>query len=268
MPRSRTIRSANADFQLALALRDNRRQRARQGRFLVEGVRSIDAAVAGGWAVDSFWFAGGRPLSGWAAALLESGIARVHLELEPALMAELSSKEETSEVVALVDVPPDDLERIPRREDALLVVLDRPSSPGNLGSVIRSADALGADGVVVVGHAADVYDPQAVRASQGSLFALPVVRAESSEALEPRLAGVRVVGTSARGDATTDEVDLRGATALVLGNETKGLSWAWRERADELVRIPQHGSASSLNLAAAAAILLYEADRQRRSPAA
>jgi TrmH family RNA methyltransferase len=268
MARTRTIRSANADFQLALALRDNRRQRARQGRFLVEGVRSIDAAVAGGWTMDSFWFARGRQLSRWARGLLEDGVARTNVELEPELMAELSAKDETSELVALVEIPPDDLDRIPRRPDALLVVLDRPASPGNLGSVIRSGDALGADGVVVVGHAADVYDPQTVRASQGSLFALPVVRAESPEELEPRLDGLRVVGTSARGDTAIDEVDLRVATALVLGNETKGLSWAWRERADTLVRIPQHGSASSLNLAAAAGILLYEADRQRRSPAA
>jgi TrmH family RNA methyltransferase len=183
-------------------------------------------------------------------------------------MAQLSAREEPSEVVALVEIPPEDLERIPRTEAPLLVVLDRPSSPGNLGSIVRSADALGADGVVVFGHAADVYDPQTVRASQGALFAVPVVRAGAPAELEPRLAGLRVVGTSARGDGELGGVDLRAGTALVLGNETKGLSWAWRERADELVRIPQRGSASSLNLAAAAAILLYEADRQRRGPPA
>ena len=268
MARVRTIRSANADFQLALSLRDNRRQRARQGRFLVEGVRSIDRAVESGWAIDSFWFATKRPLSRWATALLETDVARTHVELDPALMEELSSKEETSELVALVEIPPDDLERIPRQADPLLVVLDRPASPGNIGSVIRSADALGADGVVVAGHAADVYDPQAVRASQGSLFAVPVVRAGAPEELEPRLEPLHVVGTSARADSTLDEIDLSGPTALVLGNETKGLSWAWRERADALVRIPQGGAAGSLNLAAAAAILLYETDRQRRGGAA
>ena len=111
MPRSRTIRSANADFQLALALRDNRRQRARQGRFLIEGVRSIDAAVAGGWGIESFWFASGRQLSRWARGLLDGGAARTHVELEPALMEELSAKDETSELVALVDIPADDLPR-------------------------------------------------------------------------------------------------------------------------------------------------------------
>jgi TrmH family RNA methyltransferase len=266
--RTRTIRTANADFQLALALRDNRRQRARQGRFVVEGVRSIDAAVASGWAVDSLWVDAERPRSRWAQELLESGVARRHVELDQALMAQLSARDDPSEVVALVEIPPDDLERIPRRTQALLVVLDRPASPGNLGSIVRSADALGADGVVVAGHAADVYDPQTVRASQGSLFAVPVVRIGAPTELESRLDHVRVVGTSAGGETAIGAVDLRRATALLLGNETKGLSWAWRERADELVRIPQRGSASSLNLAAAAAVLLYEADRQRRGPAA
>src|SRR5204862_5928572 len=132
-----------------------------------------------------------------------------HVELERSLMEELSSKEETSELVALVGMPPDDLDRIPRRPDALLVVLDRPASPGNLGSVIRSADALGAGGVVVAGHAADPYDPQTVRASQGSLFAVPVVHVASAEELEPRLEGLQVVGTSAHGDVELAEVDLR-----------------------------------------------------------
>ncbi|HEX6701439.1 MAG TPA: TrmH family RNA methyltransferase [Gaiellaceae bacterium] len=268
MARRRTIRSANADFQLALALRDNRRQRARQGRFLVEGVRSIDRAIENGWTIDSFWCAGERPLSRWATGLLEAGLARTHVELEPGLMSELSAKDETSELVALVDIPPDGLERIPRRDDQLLVVLDRPASPGNIGSVIRSADALGARGVVVAGHAADVYDPHTVRASQGSLFAVPVVRVASAEELEPRLEGLQVVGTTAHGDVELADVDLRRPTALVLGNETKGLSWGWRERSEVLVRIPQRGSASSLNLAAAGAILLYEAERQRAGGAA
>ena len=233
-----------------------------------KGVRAIDAAVANGWTIDSLWFARDRRLSRWAEGLVERGVARTNVELEPALMEELSAKVETSELVAVVEIPPDDLDRLPRRADALLVVLDRPQSPGNLGSIVRSAEALGADGVVVAGHAADVYDPQTVRASQGALFALPVLRVEGPADLEPRLAALRLVGASAHAEDDIDGVDLREPTALLLGNETKGLSWAWRERADTLVRIPQHGAASSLNLAAAAAVLLYEAARQRRGSAA
>jgi 23S rRNA (uridine2479-2'-O)-methyltransferase len=260
VPTRTRIRSANADFQLLLALRDNRRQRARQRRFLVEGVRPIDQALAHGWTVDAFVHAVDRTLSRWARDLLASGRARSHVELAAPLLAELSEKEDPSELLAVLELPPDDLERIP--EDAgLVVVLDRPTSPGNLGSIVRTADAFGADSVVVTGHAADPYDPQAIRASTGSVFALPVVRAGGPEDLDARLPGIRVVGSSAAGETPVADADLSRPLVLALGNETRGLSRAWRERCDQLVRIPTGGSADSLNVAAAAAILLYEAAR-------
>jgi TrmH family RNA methyltransferase len=260
---ARRITAANDEFQLVLSLLTNRRQRQRQGRFVVEGVRAIDRAIVRGWELDSVWFAGGRELSRWARAVIERAPA---VELAPELMEELSGKDETSELVALVRIPPDDLGRI-RVERGVVVAFDRPVSPGNLGSVIRSADALGADGVVVTGHAADVYDPQTVRASVGSLFAMPVVRVDAPAtvtawARENRL---RVVGSSARAERAAGEADLAQPLLLAVGNETRGLSESWRVLCDELVAIPMSGSATSLNAAAAASVLLYEAVRQRRS---
>jgi TrmH family RNA methyltransferase len=269
---ARRIRSANAEFQLLLSLRDNRRQRARQGRFLVEGVRPIDQAVAHGWEVDTLLTAAGRALSDWALERLDGAVD--HVELDPPLLAELSQKEETSELLAVVRTAPDVLERIRMRPGGMVAVFDRPVAPGNLGSVIRSADAFGADGVVVTGHGADLYDPQTVRASVGSLFALPAVRAGSWAEVERWLGrlrgeqpGLHVLGTSARADSAVADADLSRPLVLVLGNETRGLSSAWREACDELVTIPTAGSASSLNVAAAAAILLYEAARGRGNPA-
>jgi TrmH family RNA methyltransferase len=186
-------------------------------------------------------------------------------------MAELSGKEETSELLAVAAIAPDDLARIPVRPDLLVVAFDRPVGPGNLGSVIRSADAFGAAGVVVTGHAADPYDPAAVRASVGSLFAVPVVRAADGESLDGWLdqlraavPGLRVVGSSAEAETPLDEAAPARPLVLAVGNETRGLSQAWRARCDELVRIPMRGSASSLNVAAAAAILLHEVDRRRK----
>lgn len=266
--KTRRLRSANADFQLARSLRDNRKQRLRQGRFLVEGVRAIDAAVEAGWGIDSFWHAERDELSSWARDHLDRGAARTAYELAPDLLAELSAKDDTSELVALVDLPPDDLSRIPLREHGLVVVFDRPVLPGNVGSVIRSADALGADGVVVTGHAADAYDPQSVRAAMTSFFTVPVVRVERPQEVVERLRGYRLVGSSAGGQTPVDGVDLTGAAALIVGNETQGLSTAWREACDVLVTIPMSGAATSLNAAAAAAVLLYEAARQRRGESA
>jgi 23S rRNA (uridine2479-2'-O)-methyltransferase len=172
--------------------------------------------------------------------------------------------------VAVVAMPPDDLARIPVRPDFLGVAFDRPSSPGNVGTVIRSADAFGAAGVIVTGHGADPYDPRSVRASTGSLFALPVVRADGPAGVlewvrDRRRAGVPVtlLGTDERGDVQVARQDLTGPTLIAVGNETTGLSEAWRSACDRIVRIPITGSASSLNAASAATVLLYEAARQR-----
>jgi TrmH family RNA methyltransferase len=264
----RQILSANAEFQLALALLDNRKQRRRQRRFAVQSVAAIDQARAAGWRFDSLWTPAGKRLSSWAQELLAEAGADTHVELAPDLFAQLSGKSTPGELIALLELPSDELERLPAAAAPLLVVCDRPASPGNLGSIVRSAEAFGADAVLVTGHAADPYDPQAVRASLGALFTVPVLSHGSprglAEELRARWPALRLVGTSARGDLLLGDADLRGAAALVFGNEATGLSDAWKELCDALVAIPIHGAVGSLNLAAAAAIVLAEADRQRR----
>ena len=150
------------------------------------------------------------------------------------------------------------------------VVLDRPSVPGNIGTVVRSADAFGATAVVVTGHGADPYDPKSVRASTGSLFSLPTVRASGhrevlkwAESLRKAGTPVEILGTDEHGELDVYDCDLHGTKVVVVGNETRGLSAAWREACQHLVRIPIRGTASSLNASLAATIVLYEAARQR-----
>jgi TrmH family RNA methyltransferase len=191
--------------------------------------------------------------------------------MAPELLAELAHKDDdTTELLAVAAQPADRLERVPVRPDFLGVVFDRPASPGNVGTVIRSADAFGAAGVIVAGHAADPYDPRAVRASTGSLFALPVVRVQAPGMVLDWLAGarvagvpVRVVGTDETGEFNVADHDLTGPTLLVIGTETTGMSAAWREACDVVVRIPIGGAASSLNAASASTVVLYETARQR-----
>jgi 23S rRNA (uridine2479-2'-O)-methyltransferase len=264
------ISSRNARFQVWQALLTNRNKRQRAGEFLVQGVRPITIAVEHGWPVRALIHDSQRPLSRWARELLQrSDAERVSMASE--LLAELGEKGETApEVVAVMELPADDLDRIKVGPDFLGVVFDRPTGPGNIGSIIRSADAFGADGLIVTGHAADVYDPKSVRASTGSIFALPSVRVPSQgEVMDwvsrQRAAGspVVIVGTDEGGDADIFDFDLTQPTLLLIGNETSGLSVAWRELADHLVRIPMTGSASSLNAANAATAVLYEAARQR-----
>ncbi|HYS37557.1 MAG TPA: TrmH family RNA methyltransferase [Pseudonocardiaceae bacterium] len=258
------ITTRNARFQQWQALLDNRTKRTRSGQFVVQGVRPISIAVQHNWPIHALLHPLGRPLSDWARGLLDESRAE-RVAMAPELLAELADKD--AELVAIVAQPPDQLDRIPVPPNFLGVVFDRPTSPGNVGTVIRSADAFGAAGVIIVGHGADPYDPKAVRASTGSLFAVPVVRVPAPGTVLDWLAEpVTVVGTDETGRSDVADHDLTGPTLLVVGNETTGMSAAWRDACDVVVRIPIGGAASSLNAATAASVVLYEAARQRSSP--
>ena len=259
------ITTRNARFQQWQALLDNRTKRTRAGEFLVSGVRPISLAVRHTWPIRSLIHPIGRPLSAWATGVLGE-VRAERIAMAPELLAELAGKDDDiPELLAVAEQPPDRLDRIPIGPAFLGVVFDRPTSPGNIGTVIRSADAFGAAGVIIAGHAADPYDPKAVRASTGSLFAVPVVRVPSPNVVLDWLTGtpVRVVGTDETGALNIADHDLTGPTLLVVGNETTGMSAAWREACDTIVRIPIGGAASSLNAASAASVVLYETARQR-----
>jgi tRNA G18 (ribose-2'-O)-methylase SpoU len=261
------ISSRNARFQQWEALLGNRARRQRAGEFLVQGVRPITLAAEYGWPFRALLYDAERPLSAWAGNLLRD-VPALRVAMAPGLLAELGEKEEgPPELIAVAEMPNDDLHRIATGPGFLGVLLDRPASPGNVGSIIRSADAFGADGIIVTGHAADVYDPRTVRASTGSLFARPVVRCPSHREV---MAWVRaqpcpivVAAADEHGGVNVFDHDFAQPTLLLVGNETTGLTAAWRDLCDVTVRIPITGSASSLNAATAATAILYEITRQR-----
>lgn len=265
------VTTRNARFQQWAALLANRNKRQRRGEFLVQGVRPITMAIRFGWEIRELLYDADARLSDWARESLDRTDAS-RFAVAGELMAELGGKEEgRPELLAVVTAPEDTLDRIPVGPELFVVVCDRLSSPGNLGTVIRSADALGASGVVVAGHAADIYDPKCVRASTGSLFSVAVVRVPSHQgvldwvgALRSRAIEVGLVGTDEHGQTELAEYDFAGPTVVVVGNETTGLSTAWRQACDRLLRIPMGGAASSLNAATAASIVMYERVRQRR----
>lgn len=274
MPKTIRIHSENNDFQYVDALRRNREKRHRSKEFLVEGVRLINQARAAQWEINAFLYSFEKHLSDWAQNILEQSSAQTHFELPLPLLAKLSGKEATSELIAVASMPEDRLSRIPLGADLRVVIFDRPSSPGNLGTIIRSADAFGVDGMVVTGHAVDLYDPETLSATAGSFFALPVVRVPSMkeltewlESVRQTVDGVTLVGSSAKATKDVSTHDFTGPTILVVGNETWGMSARFKEICDAIVRIPIVGSASSLNVASATSILLYELDRQRRAAA-
>lgn len=150
------------------------------------------------------------------------------------------------------------------RDDALLVVAEAIEKPGNLGTILRSADAAGVQAVLVCDRCTDVNNPNVVRASIGTLFSLPVIEADSASVLAfLKAQGVTVLSASPQADMPYTRAEMTGRTAIVVGAEQYGLSPAWLEQADVLVKIPMLGQADSLNVASATTILLYEAARQR-----
>ncbi|MBS1674871.1 MAG: rRNA methyltransferase [Actinobacteria bacterium] len=263
------ISARNSRFQLIEALIRNRNHRIREHRFVVQGVRPIAQAIAHGWTILTAIYDAQRSLSPWALDVIAHAGETIAMSSE--LLAELAEKEEgATELLAIVAMPTDDLGRIPAPADFLGMVFDRPTQPGNIGAILRSMDALGGHGLIVSGHAADPYDPKSVRASTGSLFATPVVRTSSPGPVfdwvrEQRASGVPVtlVATDEHGEVDVWDHDFTGPSLVLIGNETTGLSRAWREAADVRVRVPMGGSASSLNASNAATLMLYEASRQR-----
>jgi len=272
-PRVLQVSTANTAFQRVEVLLRNRTKRHRYGEFVVEGVRSINGAIAAGWTMRAYAYPRGRELSRWATGILEASTAESHLEIAPDLFEQLSEKSEPSELIAVAEMRPDSLSRIPVGEGMVALVVDRPASPGNLGTVIRSCDAFGASGVIVTGHGVDLYDPATIRASVGSFFAVPSVALSSHNEVaawvsdvRARLPGLKVVGTSARASTTLRDYRWSSETVLVVGNETHGLSHAYRELCDDIVTIPMRGTATSLNAAVATSIALYVILSEAKDP--
>ena len=262
------IHTRNATFQQWQALLTNRTKRHRQAQFLVHGVRPITLAIDGGWELLALIRPNDGHRSKWAARVWEEASCQ-RVEMPADMVRELGDRADTApELVAVVAMPPDDLDRL-RAPDPLLVVFDRPTQPGNIGTLQRSMDAFGATGLIVTGHATDPYDPKAVRASTGSCFNIPTVRLDSADVVLNWIAGQpeswRVLATDEGGEQDLRAVDLTGPTLLVVGNETRGISQAWREACDQVVSIPMVGGASSLNAAVAGSIVLHEALRQRQA---
>lgn len=270
MPKLIKIYSENDIFQNIEKLRRSRDKRNKLGEFFFEGVRNINNAVKYGWKINHFIYSTEKDLSGWATDILKNSKAEIHYELPIALMKKLSTKEETSELLAVAEIPKDDLNKIKVDGKFLCVIFDRPASPGNLGTLIRSCDAFGVNGLIITGHAVDVYDRETISASTGSFFFLPIVRLPSHkellswiEEMRKQFSDLQIIGTDEKGSVDINNHDFIKPTILLVGNETLGLSVAYKELCDAMVKIPMQGSASSLNVSSATSIVLYEVNRQR-----
>jgi len=241
----------NPKVKAARLLRE-RRHRDRAGLFLIEGRREVERARAAGIAFETLFVC--LELTGG-----EGGFAGPEvLEVSPAVAEKLALRSEG--VVAVARRPDLGLAGLPRSAASVYLVVDGVEKPGNLGAILRSADGAGVDGVIVCGGT-DLWNPNVVRASLGTLFTVPLAEATADEAIG-WLAGVPIVVATPEAPALYTDAPLTGA--LVVGREDQGVSAPWRAAATHTVRIPMRGVADSLNVAQTATLLAYAACRDRR----
>ena len=261
---NRITSAQNPRVKNAVRLRDGRRRRA-QGRILIDGVREIERAVAAGVALSEVFVCPGV-CTAEAAALVERlpAAGPELFEVTESVFLKLAFGRRAEGVLAVAEAPAAGLATLRPPENALVAVLEGIEKPGNVGAVLRSADGAGLDAVVAADPRTDLFNPNAIRASLGTIFTLPVREAAGPEALAwLREHGLRVVAARVDGSVPYTEVDYRRPTAIVLGSEAEGLSPLWQGDGMTAVRLPMLGAADSLNVSAAAAILFYEARRQR-----
>ena len=259
--RKETITSAsNPKVRNLLLLQEKSRARREQGLFVVEGRRELEHCLEGGFTVRTLFFcpeiAGTAGLEGLGDCLF--------IEIPEALYRKLAYRDCTEGIIAEVEYKSLTLKDLRLPENPLVVVLEAVEKPGNLGAVLRSADAAGADTVFSCDPLTDLYNPNLIRASIGAVFTVPTVAVSSEEAIAfLKERGIQILTAQLQDSSLYYDVDMRRGTAIVMGTESTGLTSAWRAAADAHIRIPMLGRLDSLNVSVSAAILLYEAVRQR-----
>lgn len=260
----------NPRIKQIVKLRD-RSEREKTGQFIVEGYRELLRAIDVGYPIESLYicpelFLGCNEPSLISRITDRGGKLWICSEN---VFRKISYRDRPDGLLA---VSPQkhlhlrDLEaRIAKRHDPFLVVAEAIEKPGNLGTILRSSDAVGLDGLIVCDRCTDIHNPNVVRASVGTLFTVPVVEAEGEETLGwLKSQGIAILAATPSATLEFTEVNMTGALAIAVGTEQLGLSERWMKQADIQVRIPMCGVADSLNVAMATTLLLYEALRQRR----
>jgi len=259
----------NPRVKEAVKLRKNK-VRQQTGRTLVEGFREIQRATQSGWKFIELYFCPELYLDLAAEAL----VSQIHREGIPVFQCsetayrKMSYRDTPDGLMALSPLVGKRLDELKLPENPLLLVAEDLEKPGNLGTILRTADATGVDAVIACDHKTDLNNPNVIRSSIGTIFFLPVAEA-STEETQAWLAkhGIQTIAAVPGASQEYTDIDMRQGTAIIVGSEDEGLSELWKQSSTAQVGIPMLGMNDSLNVSTAAAIVLYEAVRQRRSDA-
>ena len=251
----------NAKVKHVVALQQKSALRRKEGLFVVEGRRELMHCLEAGYEVAELFVLGDRaPLGS-----LES-LASLSLTVTPQVYEKMAYRGSTEGVIAVVREKHLSLDDLQLSKAPLVMVLERVEKPGNLGAVLRSADAAKADAVIVCDPLTDLYNPNLIRSSIGAIFSVPCVACSSEECIAfLKARGIQILTAQLQDSSLYYDTDMQRGTAIVMGTESTGLTDQWRQAADAHIRIPMLGQLDSLNVSVSAAILLFEAVRQRQS---
>lgn len=266
MPRDKIISLANPRVKEVVRLRDGG-HRKDSGVTIVDGSREILRALGAGIKFKEFYLCPELIGSGEEEKQLKTKLSAASVpawEVTKSVFAKIAYGDRQEGVLGICETPRRALADFRLKDNALVVVIEHVEKPGNLGAVLRTCDGAGVDGVLVCDGRTDLYNPNVIRASVGTIFTVNTVQCPSDEALRfLKDKGMKICAASPRAQTFYTQMDLTGAVALVLGSEQEGLSDFWDKNADGRVKIPMRGAADSLNVSTSAAILIYEAVRQR-----
>lgn len=255
----KTITSFSNPFIKMLRSLDLKKNRDAQGVFLAEGMRHVKEAVANAWNVRTIIFHSGDRMIDQIEHLQAELPKTEFIEVTKDVLSKITHRENAETIIALIEQKYEDLISI---KSGVWVVLEEVRDPGNLGTIMRTCDAVGAQGVVLVGQCCDAFSPEAVRATMGSFATIQVVKSNITEFLRWRQSWQgEVIGTHLKGAVDYRACSYKKPLLLVMGNEQKGLSDEMSGACSQLVKMPMRGSADSLNLAVATGVMLYEINR-------
>lgn len=263
----------NPKVKLLLQLQQKSSERRKAGLFVVEGRRELLHCIEAGYEVDTVFYC--VPLTPEGGSHPEGYELRVdgqtHIirgcrtfEVSKEVYDKVAYRGGTEGVIAEIKTRNLTLDSLSLKKNPLVVVLESVEKPGNLGAILRSADAAGVDAVIVCDPLTDLYNPNLIRSSIGGIFSVPCVACSSEECIDfLKTNGIQILTAQLQDSSLYYDTDMKRATAIIMGTEATGLTDQWRKAADAHIRIPMLGKLDSLNVSTSAAILMYEAVRQR-----
>ena len=262
----------NPKIKQLLLLQQKSSERRKTGLFVVEGQQELQHCISAGYEVDTvFWCSELYPAADCNATLrslveeTQGTVGARCFQVSPDVYAKVAYRGTTEGVIAEVHTKSLRLEDLQLGDSPLIVVLESVEKPGNLGAILRSADASGVDAVVVCDPLTDLYNPNLIRSSVGAAFTVPCVACSSEECIAfLKQRGIKILTAQLQDSHLYYDTDMTCGTAIVMGTEHDGLTDQWRQAADAHIRIPMLGRIDSLNVSVSAAILMFEAVRQRQ----